>query len=269
MTQPLLFNIGAAKVSEGANSVRLYAGIENLVGGTADDNFVFVDGASLAGNLDGRAGNDTLNFSTMTSAYSVTLTGPGSLDGFAGMASGIGGTFNNINNLLASSAASGSTDRREPACRGIWDVTDTYTAAGRTLTFAAFQTLQGGSDKDNFVLNGAQSASINGGAGDDTLLLSAGAKYSGVFDGQAGSNTLSYATRSTPVYVNLATHTGTDITGSYTGVENATGGAGNDTLIGDAGANVLTGGAGNDTLIGGAGDNTCPVQRWLGYGCDH
>ena len=39
-------------------------------------------------------------------------------------------------------------------------------------------------------------------------------------------------------------------------IENATGGAGNDTLIGNAIANILNGGAGNDTLTGGGGNDT-------------
>jgi Ca2+-binding RTX toxin-like protein len=38
-------------------------------------------------------------------------------------------------------------------------------------------------------------------------------------------------------------------------IENATGGGGNDTLIGNDGANILTGGAGNDALTGGLGDD--------------
>ena len=43
--------------------------------------------------------------------------------------------------------------------------------------------------------------------------------------------------------------------GFGTEIENAKGGAGNDTLVGNDGANLLEGGAGNDTLTGGAGDD--------------
>src|SRR6185503_10846606 len=39
----------------------------------------------------------------------------------------------------------------------------------------------------------------------------------------------------------------------YDGIENLTGGAGNDTLVGDGNANRLNGGLGNDLLIGGGG----------------
>jgi Ca2+-binding RTX toxin-like protein len=43
---------------------------------------------------------------------------------------------------------------------------------------------------------------------------------------------------------------------SIAGIENVTGGSGNDTLTGTAGAQTLNGGAGNDTLSGGGGNDT-------------
>jgi Ca2+-binding RTX toxin-like protein len=49
------------------------------------------------------------------------------------------------------------------------------------------------------------------------------------------------------------------------GVENVTGGAGNDTLTGDAAANILAGGVGNDTYFVGAGDT---VTEGAGAGTD-
>jgi len=42
---------------------------------------------------------------------------------------------------------------------------------------------------------------------------------------------------------------------TWDGIENLTGGAGNDTITGDNGANVLIGGAGNDIIHGGGGDD--------------
>ena len=49
--------------------------------------------------------------------------------------------------------------------------------------------------------------------------------------------------------MNLALGTATGVAG-LSGVENVTGGSGNDVLIGDAAANVLRGGYGRDLLIG-------------------
>ena len=78
-----------------------------------------------------------------------------------------------------------------------------------------------------------------------------------------GTDTLTYAGSASAVSVNLAAGTATGFS-SIAGVESVTGGAGNDTLIGNGAANTLSGGAGNDTLtgtgndalIGGAGDDT-------------
>jgi Ca2+-binding RTX toxin-like protein len=50
-------------------------------------------------------------------------------------------------------------------------------------------------------------------------------------------------------------------TDTLLGIENLTGTAMNDTLMGDGNANVLSGGAGNDTLAGGVGSDTYQFQR--------
>ena len=56
---------------------------------------------------------------------------------------------------------------------------------------------------------------------------------------------------------------GTDV---LINIQNVTGGAGNDTIIGDGNANVLNGGAGNDNLSGGAGNDT--FNYTIGDGVD-
>src|SRR6266851_6357939 len=71
--------------------------------------------------------------------------------------------------------------------------------------------------------------------------------------------TASCAAAPAGVTANLATGTasnGYGGTDTLANIENVTGSAFNDVLIGDAGDNVLTGGAGNDTLTGGGGNNT-------------
>jgi Ca2+-binding RTX toxin-like protein len=70
----------------------------------------------------------------------------------------------------------------------------------------------------------------------------------------AGTDTLNYATSTAAVNVNL-NGTASGFTW-ITNVENATGGSGADTLIGNTFNNVLDGGSGNDTLSGDAGNDT-------------
>ncbi|MGE5547687.1 MAG: matrixin family metalloprotease [Solirubrobacterales bacterium] len=102
--------------------------------------------------------------------------------------------------------------------------------------------------------------------GDDTYALGGSAV---LWDG-AGCDTLSAAAQTQACVVDLnAGHrswigsyteslnaTGQEFVGFGTVLENATGGSGDDTLIGTAGGNVLVGGSGDDTLIGGGGQDT-------------
>ncbi len=116
---------------------------------------------------------------------------------------------------------------------------------------------------------GLDTLTITGTAAADTLAVVfdgtaltgiAGGTLSGVeivtADLLGGSDTLSYGTGTTAaVTVDLATHSASGFT-SITGIENVTGGAGADTLIGDGLDNALTGGTGDDMLIGGLGVDT-------------
>ena len=103
---------------------------------------------------------------------------------------------------------------------------------------AGNDTIDGEAGRDNLI----------GGANDDTIL------------GNAGIDTVSYAGNGAGVVVNLAQTTAQNTVGAgtdtITGVENATGSANADTLVGTTAANRLDGGAGGDTLTGGGGVDT-------------
>ncbi|MEQ1809062.1 MAG: peroxidase family protein [Terricaulis sp.] len=71
-----------------------------------------------------------------------------------------------------------------------------------------------------------------------------------------GSDTLSYATTAAAVAVSINLTTGVASgMGTLTSIENATGGAGGDSIIGSGGANVLTGLQGVDNIDGAGGDD--------------
>jgi uncharacterized repeat protein (TIGR01451 family) len=92
----------------GANSGNIpgvatsFSNTESLRGGTAADSFVFGAAGSVALTIDGNLGVDTLDNSAIPGHF-VTPSGPGTLDGFMGTASGVGTTFDNIN-VVASPA---------------------------------------------------------------------------------------------------------------------------------------------------------------------
>lgn len=119
-----------------------------------------------------------------------------------------------------------------------------------------------GNDAANLLRGGAGADTLSGAAGDDVIEGGAGAD---ILKGGGGRDTLSYEGSAGRVVVRLSDgsasggHAKGDV---FSGFENLTGGAFNDTLFGADGANVLKGGAGddylnglagNDVLIGGAG----------------
>ncbi len=76
--------------------------------------------------------------------------------------------------------------------------------------------------------------------------------------GGAGSDAVSYEDAATSVTIDLnaGTSSGAGGTATFTSIENAIGGSGNDTITGDSGANTLIGNAGNDSIFGLAGNDT-------------
>ena len=109
-------------------------------------------------------------------------------------------------------------------------------------------TLNGGSGND-YLDGSAGNDTLHGGSGNDTL------------DGGDGDDTASYA-NGFGVEVDLRMITAQTLNPSFSqrdtliSIENLTGSAYNDHLIGNSGANVLIGGDGDDTLNGGAGSDT-------------
>jgi Ca2+-binding RTX toxin-like protein len=130
-----------------------------------------------------------------------------------------------------------------------------------------FRPGDGGDFRDGGI--GTDVLSIVGGAGNEnqgfvwngtslSIVASAGGSINNIevitVDYGAGTDTLNYATSTAAVNVNL-NGTASGFTW-ITNVENATGGSGADTLIGNTFNNVLDGGSGNDTLSGDAGNDT-------------
>ncbi len=217
-----------------------FAGVENLTGGIGNDTFAFLPGGSLAGNLNDSDGNDTKDFLAYDQAVTVNLQ--------THTATGIGGTFSGIDRLIGS----GRSDTLIGPDSGV-----TFTIDGADagtvpeLAFSGIENLTGGSGNDAFAFvgDGSLTGNLNDTDGDDTL------DYSG------------YAAA---VTVNLQAHTATGIGGTFSGIDRLIGSGQSDTLIGpDSGATFLiddgdvgivaglafsgmenlTGGPGNDTFV--------------------
>ena len=205
------------------------AGIENVTGGSGNDTLTG-DGNANVLNGGANGGADT-------------LTGGGGNDTL------IGGLGNDTLN------------------GGTGDDTFTYTIGDGA------DTVDGGADFDTLNIVGTAAANTLGVVYNGTALASvAGGAVTSVesitADLLGGVDTLSYAgtLAANGVTVDLAAGTASGFT-SIAGIENVTGGSGNDTLIGSAGiTNTLTGGAGNDTFV--VNEATDVVSEAAGGGTD-
>ena len=197
--------------------------IEGVRGSVYDD---VLRGDAGANTIEGGAGDDTL-------------------EGRAGADKVIGGAGRDVAEYTSSSAGV-TVDLSAGTGRG-------GDAEGDVLS--GLEDLRGSSHND--VLRG--DAGINrleGGAGDDVLEGRGGADE---LLGDAGNNTASYERSAGAVNVNLTTGqgSGADAEGDrLQDIQNLTGSAHDDTLIGERGNNRLQGGTGNDTLEGRGGADT-------------
>ena len=147
--------------------------VEAFVGTDLDDRFVLEAGVSLThAKLDGGLGHDEIDFSASTTTRKVTLTGVGSLDGFQGTETGLGG-FDNVDELIGSGLNGDSLTGINADATWQLGASESYTSTN-TLDFSGFELLTGGSADDRFeITNGATFAgTLNGGAGHDSFDLS-------------------------------------------------------------------------------------------------
>ncbi|MGF6227139.1 Ca2+-binding RTX toxin-like protein [Inquilinus ginsengisoli] len=196
------------------------SGADHLFGAGANDK---LNGGSDSDTLVGGAGNDSLR------------GGSGSDRFYGGSGSDTvtySGTAGPVTVNLSSGVGSGGEAQG-----------DRYTGIENAI----------GSLGGDSLVGNAFANTLQGLDGNDVLRGGAGAD---VIDGGAGIDTASYYYATTGVSIDLGAHTagGGEAQGDVlTGIENLTGGQGNDTLAGDAGANTLAGWNGNDVLRGGAG----------------
>ncbi|KQV56489.1 MULTISPECIES: hypothetical protein [unclassified Caulobacter] len=227
------------------------AGDDKLYGGAGDDHLSGGVGVNI---IDGGAGFDTVDYAFSDVGVTINLN--------MGAPPVGGGPL--VGDWLTSiEAAMGSAYDDE--ITGNADENYLFGDAGDDQLYAVGgnDTLDGG-DGDDYLVGSANSTGdlLIGGAGNDSLNVGPGSAT--VIDGGDGDDWLHV---SPPVSSGfLAMTIDLRITGdqevvsgvhvTMSGVENASGGAGNDHLIGDAKDNVLLGGRGDDILDGGAGSDT-------------
>jgi Ca2+-binding RTX toxin-like protein len=246
----------------------------------------------LAGNdtIDGRGGDDRVNYSQSPAGVNVNLVTGVASDGFGGIDTLLsinsvrGSSFNDV--LTGGNPVNGigSTDGFE-AFRGAAG-NDTLDGGGYDEAYyddspAAINATLGGTDPGS-VLDGWGNTDvlysiehIRGSAFADTLTGSYSGPYES-FEGMAGNDTIdgkggedraSYSLSPSGVNVNLATGVASDGWGGsdmLANIENIRGSAYNDVLVGNDQDNRLEGNGGNDTIDGGAGFDTASYRNVSG-----
>ena len=228
------------------------AGVVDTIDGQGGDDLISVGAGDHV--LTGGAGVDTMSYDpfaegSVGGTISLALqgaaqnTGGGmmTLNGFENLSgSGFDDNFtgDGVANVLAGASGNDSLSggAGDDILYGDGLVGTSGSPSGQITTYADVSALGGIDGNDT----------LEGGLGNDTL------------DGGGGNDTASYVHASGGVTVDLSAGAASGADGSDTlaNIENVTGSAYNDTLLGNTADNVLTGGTGIDILLGREGNDT-------------
>ncbi|MFB2593531.1 M10 family metallopeptidase C-terminal domain-containing protein [Paracoccus sp. p4-l81] len=218
-----------------------------LDGGDGDDS---ITGGTAGGSISGGSGNDRI----------WITAGDDVVDGGAGSDLVLIGSNASLKVQLYTTApqvTNNGTDRFigvEHLFTGGGNDSLWGSAAANTIISGTGNDMISTMDGNDLVLGGYGDDRIWTGSGNDTIRAEPGADF---IDAGPGNDVLE-SVNASPLRIDLA-QTAPQYTGyglkTLRGIENLTGGSGNDTLAGDGLANVLRGGAGADVLSGRAGDD--------------
>ena len=156
------------------NGTFSFLGVESLRGGTGVDQFILSNAGRITGQIQGGAGNDTLNLSAKTTINTVNLqtNTATSTGGISSIENFISGNLSTITDVLigANSATTWTVNGANSGNLSSSPTGDVF--------FSGFESLTGGTALDNFVVtnNGSLSKILTGGTATgviDTLDLSA------------------------------------------------------------------------------------------------
>ena len=231
-----------------------FAGLENLTGSSATDEFLFSGTqCNLAGTINGGSGTDVLDHTGVIGGVTVDLQN---------RTTSRLGAYLSIERIQGSAA--GTDTLIGPDATTTWTISGVDSGTAGSVPFVSFEELRGGSGNDTFTLANTAasvSGSMTGGEGTDSLLgpgtasawtisnvgagtlntspfadienLTGGSaadsfafadngEISGIINGGGGTDSLSYAAVAGPVTMELATRIGPRL-GSFTSIESIIG----------------------------------------------
>jgi Ca2+-binding RTX toxin-like protein len=252
-----LYNLPGVDGGAGDDLINLFGThLGNVVfeGGLGNDTITLNNGTFFGFNLKGGAGSDTLVFSA---TFDSVLIGSfnAQLAGFETLVFGA--------SSQRSLTASGTSVN--------WDFSGVAASIANSGVATTIQLTSGadtyiGSSLSEYVGGGAGDDLLNGGSGNDTLAGLAGndtligGDGADVLVGSDGSgDTVSYLNSGVGLKISLtaaSNNTGEASGDTFNGIENVIGSNHMDEISGDAANNLIIGALGNDSLFGGAGDDT-------------
>jgi hypothetical protein len=205
-----------------------FTGIQTLTGGSLNDTFVFADGISVSGTIDGgTSGINILDFGNYTTDLTITLTGS-DVGGYNGTTSGTPNPLAGFTRIKQINAGTGENNLVTTDANTTITLTDDNSGTSfdqlHTLNFNNFATLTGGSGNNRLIgsnvtntwnitatdagnINEATQftgfANLRGGSGNDTFLFDDGINVTGRLEGGTGTNTLNYTAYTSPITIDL------------------------------------------------------------------
>jgi Ca2+-binding RTX toxin-like protein len=233
----------------------------NILTGAGKSDVFYLTVDAITDFVDGRDGNDTIDYSGADRAVRIDL-----------ISGSVTATFHDQQHFLPYTLTVTQVQNIENATGSIYGDTIYGTDGNNTLDGNAGDDYLYGRDGSDTLLGGDGADHLYGGDQDDTLIGGIGNDY---INGGAGlGDTVSYVDRSTDhVVVNLSDHawsgaepntavvhstisSTTTETDTLVSIENATGTSSYDDFYGSSAANVFDGGAGRDWLFGHGGSDT-------------
>ena len=220
-----VWNVQSSNAGKTGRTV--FASVENLVGGAADDRFRLADGQGVSGFIDGGGGINTLDYSPYKSSVAIDLA--------TGAATQVANGVTRVANAYGGAAADRIVgDSGANFLKG--------NGGADALTGGeGDDSLDGGAGTDRVVeqgdVNFTLGASTLAGLGTDTLMSIEQA----FLTGGAGANT-----------IDASGFAGVVVLRGLGGADSLTGCLGRDILIGGDGGDALNGGGGEDILLAGA-----------------
>jgi len=173
-----------------------FSSIENLAGGTGDDDFI-VNGGSIA-SINGGAGTNSLTGNNGANSWTISGASQGSatnVTSFTNIADLIGGTssddftinggsINSINGGTGTNSLTGNNGANT------WSISGASQGSVTGVTsFSNIASIIGGTSSDDFTVSGGSITSIDGGAGTDSLTANNGANSWSITGADSGSVT--------------------------------------------------------------------------------